>query len=114
MSQAAVGLTRAGEVFPVIGLEHIEFYVGNARQAAHFYRSALGPFPVSALVMACPHIALAKSEFDPVPAQVFSSAMRSWRCQHSQNAEFKRHLGFPSRRDSPYQGLPERCRGTAS
>jgi 4-hydroxyphenylpyruvate dioxygenase len=26
----------------VSGLDHIEFYVGNARQAAHFYRSALG------------------------------------------------------------------------
>lgn len=42
MSQAAVSPTPAPEILPLIGLDHIEFYVGNARQAAHFYRSALG------------------------------------------------------------------------
>ena len=30
------------DTLPLSGLDHIEFYVGNARQAAHFYRSALG------------------------------------------------------------------------
>jgi 4-hydroxyphenylpyruvate dioxygenase len=28
--------------FPVIGMDHVAFVVGNARQAAHFYSSALG------------------------------------------------------------------------
>jgi 4-hydroxyphenylpyruvate dioxygenase len=28
--------------FPVIGMDHLRFAVGNARQAAHFYSSALG------------------------------------------------------------------------
>jgi 4-hydroxyphenylpyruvate dioxygenase len=28
--------------FPVIGLDHVRFVVGNARQAAHFYSTALG------------------------------------------------------------------------
>jgi 4-hydroxyphenylpyruvate dioxygenase len=31
----------------VSGIEHIEFYVGNAPQAAHFYRTALGFTPVA-------------------------------------------------------------------
>ncbi|MCA1820252.1 MAG: hypothetical protein LC644_00375 [Pseudonocardia sp.] len=28
--------------FPVIGMDHIRFAVGNARQAAHFYSTAFG------------------------------------------------------------------------
>lgn len=28
--------------FPIQGIDHIEFYVGNAKQAAHFYRTAMG------------------------------------------------------------------------
>src|SRR6185295_9907836 len=31
----------------VTGIEYIEFYVGNAPQAAHFYRTALGFTPVA-------------------------------------------------------------------
>ncbi|HEX6926642.1 MAG TPA: 4-hydroxyphenylpyruvate dioxygenase [Longimicrobiaceae bacterium] len=30
------------DTFPINGTDHIEFYVGNARQASHFYRSAFG------------------------------------------------------------------------
>ena len=30
------------DTFPINGTDYIEFYVGNARQAAHFYRSAFG------------------------------------------------------------------------
>ncbi len=30
------------DTFPINGTDHIEFYVGNARQAAHFYRGAFG------------------------------------------------------------------------
>jgi 4-hydroxyphenylpyruvate dioxygenase len=32
----------AHDTFPINGTDYIEFYVGNARQAAHFYRSAFG------------------------------------------------------------------------
>src|SRR6202142_126075 len=30
------------DFLPLKGTDHIEFYVGNARQAAHFYRTAFG------------------------------------------------------------------------
>ncbi|MCB0670222.1 MAG: 4-hydroxyphenylpyruvate dioxygenase [Saprospiraceae bacterium] len=29
-------------MFPIVGTDHVEFYVGNAKQAAHFYQSAFG------------------------------------------------------------------------
>lgn len=32
----------AGDTFPINGTDYIEFYVGNARQAAHYYVSAFG------------------------------------------------------------------------
>ena len=32
----------ATDPFPVTGLDHIRFYVGNAKQAAHFYSTAFG------------------------------------------------------------------------
>ncbi|MEN0004271.1 MAG: 4-hydroxyphenylpyruvate dioxygenase, partial [Bacteroidota bacterium] len=28
--------------FPINGTDHIEFYVGNAKQAAYYYQSAFG------------------------------------------------------------------------
>src|SRR3982750_3649267 len=28
--------------FPINGTDHIEFYVGNAKQASHYYRAAFG------------------------------------------------------------------------
>ena len=30
------------DTFPINGTDYIEFYVGNARQASHYYRSAFG------------------------------------------------------------------------
>ncbi|MGI8844087.1 MAG: 4-hydroxyphenylpyruvate dioxygenase [Gemmatimonadaceae bacterium] len=33
---------QAHDVFPINGTDHIEFWVGNAKQAAHFYRTAFG------------------------------------------------------------------------
>ena len=33
---------RAADTFPINGTDYIEFYVGNAKQASHFYRSAFG------------------------------------------------------------------------
>src|SRR5512140_533120 len=32
----------AVDFLPINGTDYIEFYVGNAKQSAHFYRSALG------------------------------------------------------------------------
>ena len=31
-----------GDTFPINGTDYIEFYVGNAKQAAHYYRAAFG------------------------------------------------------------------------
>ena len=33
---------RRHDTFPINGTDYIEFYVGNAKQAAHYYRSAFG------------------------------------------------------------------------
>jgi len=30
------------DTFPILGTDHIEFYVGNAKQAAYFYQTAFG------------------------------------------------------------------------
>src|SRR4249920_1990628 len=32
----------AKDTFPINGTDYIEFYVGNAKQAAHYYRAAFG------------------------------------------------------------------------
>jgi len=43
MQQVAEHNAIAGSDFlPLNGTDHVEFYVGNARQAAHYYRSAFG------------------------------------------------------------------------
>jgi 4-hydroxyphenylpyruvate dioxygenase len=34
--------TQQTDFLPLNGTDHVEFYVGNARQAAHFYKSAFG------------------------------------------------------------------------
>jgi 4-hydroxyphenylpyruvate dioxygenase len=34
--------TAAHDTFPINGTDYIEFYVGNAKQSAHFYRGAFG------------------------------------------------------------------------
>src|ERR1044072_7194948 len=39
--------TTEKDFLPLEGTDHIEFYVGNAKQAAHFYQSALGFQPVA-------------------------------------------------------------------
>src|SRR5437870_1053542 len=41
--------TRAEQkdTFPIQAIDYVEFYVGNAKQAAHFYRTAFG-FSVTA------------------------------------------------------------------
>ncbi len=35
------------DFLPIHGTDHLEFYVGNAKQAAYFYRAAMG-FAVTA------------------------------------------------------------------
>ncbi len=39
---AAAADQTAAEFLPLKGTDHVEFYVGNARQAAYFYRAAFG------------------------------------------------------------------------
>src|ERR687889_708985 len=34
--------TEVRDTFPINGTDYIEFYVGNAKQASHYYRSAFG------------------------------------------------------------------------
>jgi len=38
----AVEHDDSADPFPVIGMDHIRFYVGNAKQAAHYYSTAFG------------------------------------------------------------------------
>ena len=33
---------EAKDFLPLLGTDYVEFYVGNAKQAAHFYKSAFG------------------------------------------------------------------------
>ena len=33
---------EADDFLPIMGTDYVEFYVGNAKQAAHFYKTALG------------------------------------------------------------------------
>src|SRR6478736_4809167 len=39
---ASQKMTLAKDFLPINGTDHIEFYVGNAKQAAHFYKTAFG------------------------------------------------------------------------
>src|SRR5215216_6508096 len=39
---AAASTQSAGDPFPLTGLDHIRFYVGNAKQAAYYYSLAFG------------------------------------------------------------------------
>lgn len=40
-------MTNTAEFLPITGTDYVEFYVGNAKQAAHFYQSAFGFQPVA-------------------------------------------------------------------
>ena len=33
---------EADDFLPIMGTDYVEYYVGNAKQAAHFYKTALG------------------------------------------------------------------------
>ena len=36
------GRAEKVDFFPVLGIDHVEIYVGNAKQAAHFYERGFG------------------------------------------------------------------------
>ena len=40
-------MTNTAEFLPITGTDYVEFYVGNAKQAAHYYQSAFGFQPVA-------------------------------------------------------------------
>jgi 4-hydroxyphenylpyruvate dioxygenase len=40
--QTETALAQAADFLPIHGTDYVEFYVGNAKQAAYFYRAALG------------------------------------------------------------------------
>lgn len=42
LTEAVEQSTAAADFLPIHGTDHVEFYVGNAKQSTHFYRSALG------------------------------------------------------------------------
>jgi 4-hydroxyphenylpyruvate dioxygenase len=42
MPESAAAGTASADFLPLKGTDHVEFYVGNARQAAYFYRTAFG------------------------------------------------------------------------
>src|SRR5690606_5313930 len=35
------------DLFPLLGIDYLEFYVGNAKQAAYYYQSAFGFQPLA-------------------------------------------------------------------
>ena len=41
-TDALSAAATATDTFPINGTDYVEFYVGNAKQASHFYRSAFG------------------------------------------------------------------------
>src|ERR1041385_899507 len=41
-TQTAPVEATAHDTFPINGTDYVEFYVGNAKQASHFYRTAFG------------------------------------------------------------------------
>lgn len=47
MTERDVARAQEGDFLQLKGIDYVEFYVGNARQAAHFYRTAFGFKPVA-------------------------------------------------------------------
>jgi hypothetical protein len=35
-------LQRSTDFLPLLGTDYVEFYVGNAKQSAHYYKTAFG------------------------------------------------------------------------
>jgi 4-hydroxyphenylpyruvate dioxygenase len=47
MTERDVMRSQEGDFLQLKGIDYVEFYVGNARQAAHFYRTAFGFKPIA-------------------------------------------------------------------
>eukprot|EP00918_Siedleckia_nematoides_P103493 GHVU01225908.1.p1 GENE.GHVU01225908.1~~GHVU01225908.1.p1 ORF type:complete len:430 (-),score=88.06 GHVU01225908.1:49-1212(-) len=47
MSTQSVQFPDARDVVPLEGIDHVEFFCGNAKQAAHWYRSVMGFTPIA-------------------------------------------------------------------
>src|SRR3712207_1134212 len=47
MAERDPARAQEGDFLQLQGIDYVEFYVGNARQAAHFYRMAFGFAPVA-------------------------------------------------------------------
>ncbi len=47
MTAREIARSQEGDFLQLKGIDYVEFYVGNARQAAHFYRTAFGFKPVA-------------------------------------------------------------------
>jgi 4-hydroxyphenylpyruvate dioxygenase len=47
MTQSEVVRGQNEDFLPLKGIDYVEFYVGNARQAAHYYRMAFGFKPIA-------------------------------------------------------------------
>lgn len=47
MTEREIARGQEGDFLQLKGIDHVEFYVGNARQAAHFYRTAFGFKPIA-------------------------------------------------------------------
>ena len=41
-SQSNTVINTTDDFLPLLGTDYVEFYVGNAKQAAHFYKTAFG------------------------------------------------------------------------
>jgi 4-hydroxyphenylpyruvate dioxygenase len=46
-TQAAAAAHATGDFMPLHGIDHVELWVGNAKQAAHFYRTGFGFSPIA-------------------------------------------------------------------
>ena len=80
--------TEAHDTFPINGTDYIEFYVGNAKQAAHYYRAAFG-FQLVGLSRsrdrrARPGQLPARAEQDPPRADARRSARTATIAEHVQ------------------------------
>jgi 4-hydroxyphenylpyruvate dioxygenase len=47
MTEREVSRSQEGDFLQLKGIDYVEFYVGNARQAAHYYRTAFGFKPIA-------------------------------------------------------------------
>ena len=64
--------TAEEDFLPLHGTDYVEFYVGNAKQAAHFYKTAFG---FQSLAYSGPETGL------PITSTSMATALRRWHCE---------------------------------